>query len=397
MDYRFTEEEEVFRKEVRDFLQTALPSDWLGVDQDMNNQNDFEYVYRLGLEIRRKLGEKGWLEISWPKEYGGQDASLTKQLILEEELYYQGVPGYDQPTFGVSGPLIMQFGTEEQKKRFLPSIARGKVKWAIGMSEPGAGSDFAALQLRAVEERGCYALDGQKTWQSGCHMADWCMVFARTDPDLPNNRGISVFLVDLTTPGITMRRIAFMTGVSATDEVFYQNVRVPKDNLLGEKGEGWQVAIASFALDRFCGFQEILRGKKDFELLLQYCRETCLDGQPLAHYPLVRNRLAEMAVEIEVGYNLGQRVNWKVIRGMSVAAESCQLKVLGAKVLQHLANLGTQILGLYGQLDERAEWGRLRGRIRHMYLSSPGWSIGGGTSEVSKNFIATVGLGLPRA
>ena len=396
MDYRLSEEEAAFRKEVRDFLRQVLPSDWLGVDQDMNNQNDFEEVYQLGLEVRRKLGAKGWLEISWPREYGGQGASMIKQLILEEELYYQGVPGYDQPTFGVCGPIIMQLGTEEQRKRFVPPVARGEVKWAVGMSEPGAGSDFASLKLRAEEDGDCFVLNGQKTWQSGCHMADWCMLYARTDPALPKNRGISTFLVDLKSPGITMRRIVFMTGVSAVDEVFYENVRVARENLLGEKNGGWRAATASFALDRFCGFQEILRGKRDFEWLVRYCQETQVNGHLLARDPLVRSRLAEMAMEIEVGYDMGQRLNWKVTQGMEVATESCQMKVLGARVLQHLANLGMQIFGLYGQLDERSQWARLKGRMEHMYLGSPGWSIGGGTSEVSKNFIAAVGLGLPR-
>jgi len=396
MDYRFTEEEEAFRKEVRGFLQEVLPPDWLGVDQDMNSQNEFEEVYQLGLEIRRKLGAKGWLEISWPKEYGGQGASMSKQLILEEELYYLGVPGYDQPTFGVCGPIIMQLGTEEQKQRFVLPVARGEVKWAVGMSEPGAGSDFASLQLRAEEDKDCFILNGQKAWQSGCHMSDWCMLYARTDPDLPKNRGISTFLVDLKSPGITMRRVVFMSGVPAANEVFYENVRVPKENLLGEKNGGWRVATLSFGLDRFCGFQEILRGKRDFEWLVQYCQETHANGQPLARDPLIRNRLAEMAMEIEVGCNLGHRLSWMATRDMDVATESCQLKVLGASVLQHLANLGMQIFGIYGQLDEKSKWARLKGRIKHMYLGSPGWSIGGGTSEVSKNFVAAVGLGLPR-
>jgi len=397
MDYRFGQEDEAFRREVRDFFHEALPPDWPGVDQDMNNQDEFEEVYRLGLDIRKKLGGKGWLEISWLPEYGGLGASMTKQFILEEEVYYLGVPGYDQPTFGVCGPVVYQLGTEEQRRRFVLPVARGEVKWAVGMSEPGAGSDFSSLQFRAEEDGDYFVLNGQKTWQSGCHMADWCMVYARTDPDLPKIRGISVFLVDLNSPGITMRRIEFMTGVPACDEVFYENVRVPRENMLCEKNGGWRAATLSFALDRFCGFQEILRGKRDFEWLLEYCRETEVNGRPLASDPLIRNRLAEMTIEIEVGYDLGRRMTWMVTRDMDVATEACQLKVLGARVLQHLADLGMQVLGSYGVLDEKSKWVRLRGRINHNYLCSPGWSIGGGTSEMSKNFIAAGGLGLPRA
>ena len=396
MDYLFTEEEEAFRQEVRRFLRGLLPQDWAGVDQDMNNQDDLREVHELGREVRHRLGARGWLEIGWPREYGGRGASITKQLLLEEELYYHGVPGYDQPTFGVCGPLIMQLGTQEQKKRFLSPIARGGVKWAVGMSEPGSGSDFASLQLRAEEQEDCFLLNGQKTWQSGCHMADWCIVFARTAPNLSKRQGMSALLVDLKSPGITMRRLVFMSGVPAADETYYDNVRVPRENLLGEMNGGWRAATACFALDRRCGFQEILRGKRDFEAIVEHCKAAQVDGQPLARQPVIRNRLAEMAIKIETGYNLGQSLNWMVIEGMDVALQACQLKVLGAKVLQDLANLGMQVAQLYGQLDGTSGWAKLSGRIGHMYLALPGWSIGGGTSEVARNFIAVVGLGLPK-
>jgi len=396
MDYRFTDEEEAFRREVRDFFLSVLPSDWLGVDQDMNNQNHIEEIYRLGLDIRKKLGEKGWLEISWPPEYGGLGASPTKQMILEEELYYLGVPGYDQPTFGVCGPVVYQMGTEEQKRRFLLPIARGEVKWVVGLSEPGAGSEVSNLQLRAEEDGDCFVLNGQKSWQSGGHMGDWAIVCARTDSNPPKHRGITAFIVDLTSPGITIREVAFVSGVTACTEVFYENVRVPGENMLRTKNDGWPVATLIFARDRFCGFQEILRGRRDFEWLLEYCREAEVNGRPVARDPLIRNKLAEVATALEVGYDLGRRMTWMVARDMDVAAEACQLKVLGAETLQHLADVGMQILGSYGPLGEDSRWVKLRGRWSHNYLCRPGWTIGGGTSEISKNFVAAARLGLPR-
>ena len=397
MDFRFAEEEDAFRKEVRDFLQGVLPPDWLGADQDMIHQDEVKEIHQLGMEIKRKLATMGWLGISWPKEYGGQGASIMKHIILEEELYYQGVPGYDQPTFGVAGPLILEFGTEEQKRRFIPPISRGEVKWAIGMSEPSAGSDLAALQMKAEEKDDCFLLNGQKIWQSGAHMADWCMVYARTDPDVPKHQGISCFLVNLNSPGISMRRLVFMTGIAASDEVFYENVRVPKENLLGQKNGGWSVASASFTSDRTCGLYFLLYAKRDFELLVEQCREIHINEQQLGKDAIIRNRLAQMAIEIEAGYNLAYRLNWMVSRDMSIAVEACQVRVFGATVLQHLVNLGMQILGLYGQLDEKSKWAKLKGRMKHIYLNAIGMTIGAGTSEVSRNFIAAAGLGLPRS
>ncbi len=396
MDYRYTGEQVQFRAEVRSFLLSVLPKDWMGVDQDLNNQDSHREEYELGRDMRNRLGAKGWLEISWPERYGGLDASLTDKMILEEEFYFLGVPGYDQPTFGVCGPLIMQHGTDEQKEELLLPIAKGKAKWAVGMSEPGAGSDFTALALRADEDQNGYLLNGTKTWQSGFHIADWAIVFARTEAKSGKN-GMSAFLVDARAPRIRHRPIVFMSNVHAADEVYYDNVRVPKSSLLGEKNRGWEVATALFALDRCCGFQEILRGMRDFELLVEYCKSCIGGGRPLSADPMLRNKLAEVAIELQVGYDLGQKLVWKTVHGLSAITESCEMKVAGARALQHLSAVAMSVLGLHGQLGKDSKWTSLRGRVEHMYLCSPGWSIGGGTSEVSKNAIASISLGLPKS
>lgn len=397
MDFRFTEEEEAFRKEVRDFiqevLQEVLPSDWQGVDPGPEEEAR-EEVYQLAVEIWRKLGAKGWIGLSWPKEYGGQE-DLAKDWILKEELIYRGVPGMDMAV--VQGDLILQFGTEEQKRRFIPPIARGEVKYAIGMSEPNVGSDLFALQLRAVEEADCFVLNGQKTWTTGIQHADWCVLYARTDPNAPKKSlGISVFLVDPKSPGITMRQITQMTGLGPFFEVFYDNVRVSKENLLGEKNGGRAIAFFAFGIERSYGLVVLHNARRYFEQLVQYCKETYTNGQPLAKDPVIRNRLAEMAIEIEVGRNLGDRLNWMASQEILAVLPSCQIKVYGANVAQRVASLGMQILGLYGQLDEKSKWAKLGGRMKHMYLSSVAWSMAGGTSEISRSIIAgRVGLGLP--
>jgi alkylation response protein AidB-like acyl-CoA dehydrogenase len=396
MDFLVNEEEQAFKKEVEDFVQEVfievLPPDWLGVDPGPEEE-EREDVFPLAVEVWRRLGARGWIGLNWPKEYGGQE-SLAKDWILKEELIYWVVPGMDPAV--VQGDLILAFGTEEQKERFIPPIARGEVKYAIGMSEPDVGSDMFALQLKAVEEEDCYVLNGQKIWNTGIHHADWCVVYARTDPNAPKkSHGISVFIIDPKSPGITLRQITQMTGLGAFCEVFYDDVRVPKENMLGEKNKGKDVSMHAFAIERTYGLVILHNARRYFDQLVQYCKETYVNGQPLAKDPVIRNRLAEMSMEIEVGRNMGERINWMISKGMLTVLPSCQNKIHGARVAQDLSNLGMQILGLYGQLDDKSKWTQLGGRMRHMYLSSRAWSLAGGTSEMSRNIIAgKYGLGL---
>jgi len=223
------------------------------------------------------------------------------------------------------------------------------------------------------------------------------MLYARTDPDAPKKSlGISVFLVDPKSPGITMRQITQMTGLAPFSEVFYDNVRVPKENLLGEKNGGRAVTMYAFGAERSYGLFVLHNARRYFEQLVQYCKETYINGEPLAKDPIIRNRLAEMAIEIEVGRSLGDRLNWMVSQEMLTVLPSCQIKVYGANVAQRVANLGVQILGLYGQLDEESKWAKLGGRMKHTYLNTVASSLAGGTSEISRNIIVgRVGLGLP--
>ena len=393
MDFRYTQEQEAFRSEVRDLIHELLPPGWYGVDPGPEEE-EREEVHKLAVEAWRRLGAKGWIGLSWPKQYGGQDDPV-KDWILKEEFIYWGVPGMDIAV--VQGDLILAFGTEEQKKRLIPPILRGEVHYAIGMSEPGVGSDMFALQLKAVEEKDCYVFNGQKIWNSGIQRADWCVVYARTDPNAPKKHlGISVFIIDPRSPGITLRKITQMTGLAAFCEVFYDNVRVPKENLLGEKNKGKDVSMHAFAIERSYGLVILHNARRYFEQLVEYCKETRTNGQPLANDPVIRSKLADLAIEIEVGRAMGERLNWMGTKGMLTVLPSCQNKIHGARVAQKVASVGMEILGLYGQLEEKSKWVELGGRMRHMYLSSRGWSLAGGTSEVSKNIIAgKYGLGLP--
>jgi alkylation response protein AidB-like acyl-CoA dehydrogenase len=393
MDFRYTEEEEAFRKEVQAFIDEAMPPGWLGVDPGPEEESR-EEVYELALKTWKKLGEKNWVGLTWPKAYGGQEAPLWKEMILLQELAYRGVPGMDLAI--AQADLLLAFGTEEQKQRFIPPITRGEVKWAIGMSEPNAGSDTFAVQLKAVEQEDGYVLNGQKIWSSGAHHAKYEVVYARTDPD-NKHMGLSVFIVDLESPGISMRQIEQMTGVPAFCEVFFDNVAVPKENLIGEKNGGWQVLLHAFGAERTYGLFINYNTKRYLEQLIQFCKETYVNGQPLGKDALIRNRLAQASIEIEVVCNLGHDLNWLATQGQPTVKGSSAIKVLGAAVAQRLANLGMQILGLYGPLNEDSKWVQLGGRFRHEYLSSAAFSLAGGTSETSRNHIAgRAGLGLPR-
>jgi len=395
MDFRFSEEERAFRKEVQDFLLESLPPGWPG-QVNMFHEEAVEEVFQLGNEMRRKMAAKHWVGLSWPKEYGGGGESLIKQMILEEELGYASAPGYDQYSMILAGPLMLMFGTEEQKKRFIPPITRGEERWSIGMSEPNAGSDLANLETRAVEEEDCFLLNGQKSWQSGAHHADWCMVYARTDPDVAKHKGITCFLVNQKSQGLTMRRQEQMGGLSILNEVFYDNVRVPKENVLGGKNGGWNVAVSSLSTERTFGILLINCNRQDLDQLVQYCKETYVNGQSLAKDPVIRNKLAEMAIDIEVGRNFGSRLNWMVSTGKPIIVEGSQSRLYGSAITLRLANVGMQILGQYGQLEDKSKWAKLKGRMLNSYLLSAAVGIWSGTSEMSKNTVAGFGLGLPR-
>jgi alkylation response protein AidB-like acyl-CoA dehydrogenase len=394
MDFRSTPEEEAFRKEVSEFLDRELPPGWLGIDPGPEEESRPE-VFEIAVKMWRKFGEKNWIGVTWPKEYGGRGESLWKEMVLLRELAYRGSPGMDLAI--AQAELLLKFGTEEQKKQYVIPITRGEVKWAIGMSEPNAGTDTFNVQLKAVEEADCYVLNGQKIWTSGGHNAKYAMTYTRTDPT-NKHLGLSVFIVDLKSPGITMRRIEQATGIPAFDEVFFDNVKVPKENILGKKNGGWEILLYAFGAERTYGLYTIYNGKRYLEQLVQFCKETRDPHDvPLAHDPLIRSRLAQLAIDIEVGMNMGNELTWMASKEMPTVKPSAQIKVHGGALCQRLGNVGQQILGLYGPLEEDSKWVKLGGRIRHTYISALSFTIAGGTTETSKNHIAgRFGLGLPK-
>jgi hypothetical protein len=395
MEFRFSPEEEAFRQEVREFLRR----EWSEDAAEGGAESPLGYGGGRGLdEIRRfqkKLAQKGWLTLAWPKEYGGMGASVMKQVIFNEEMAYHRAP----QQLGVGpdrvGPTIILYGTEEQKREHLPPIANADVIWCQGFSEPGAGSDLASLQTTAVEDGDYFVVNGQKIWTSLAHVADWMILLARTDPDAPKHRGISYFLVDMRTPGITVRPLIDMTGRHAFNQVFFDNVRVPRKNLVGELNRGWYVAAATLDFER-SGINRVMAGVRLYEELVEYARETVRDGRPLMALPTVRHKLAELRIEFEVGRLLAYRVAWVQAQGRIPNQEASMSKLFGSELQQRLARAGVEIMGLGGQLRPGSKWAPMAGRIADYYLGAVATTIAAGTSEVMRNIIAIRGLGLPR-
>ena len=387
MDFRFTAEEEAFRREVREFLK----KEWTLGSVSIEDPEVFAEARR----FEKRMADRGWRTMHWPKEYGGQGASHMMQIILREEMSYVGARILDGQGVHMIGPCIMVHGTEEQKKRFLPPIAKCEVIWAQGFSEPNAGSDLAGLQLKAVKDGDDYILNGQKTWTSAGTVGDWVHVLARTDANAPKHRGISYFLVEMKSPGISIMPIVNMAGMAGFTDTYFDNVRVPKDQMLGEENRGWYIAMTTLAFER-SSISFAAESARTLEELIAWAKETKRDGTPLIADPLIRHKLAEMAIEIEVARLINYHVAWMQQRGLIPNYQASVAKTFGTELHQRLANTGMQLLGLYGALDEKSKWAQLKGKIEYLYLWTVGETIYAGSNEIQRSIIAQRGLGLPR-
>ncbi len=390
MQYKFTKEENTFRQELLDFLKAELPPKWrYGLIETADEDSD------VARAMRRKLADRGWLTMGWPKEYGGQDASPITQLVFNEEMAYYRAPGKDAFGIGMLGPALMMHGTEEQKRKYLPAIAEGRINWCQGFSEPGSGSDLASLQTRAVEDGDDFVISGQKIWTSGAHHADRFFMLARTNPEAPKHRGITFFLGDMSDPGVEVRPIVSATGRHSFNEVFFDNVRVNKAEIVGEVNRGWYVAMTLLGFERST-VEWPAAARRALEELIDYAKETRSNGSRLIDDPRVRNKLADAAIDIEVSRMLCYRVAWLATQGHSPDDAGSIAKVYSTAMLKRFSETGMQVMGLTGQLRADSKYAALEGGMRHMYLETIGVNIAGGTSEIQKNIIATRGLGLPR-
>jgi len=391
MEFRFTAEEEAFRAEVREFLKEELPPGWQ--DQfDSDTELLTEQQSEFGRQFNKKLAQRRWLTLPWPVEYGGLKASIMQQMIYNEEMAYNGAPTGLNMGVAWVGPSLMIYGTDEQKKRFLPAIANHEEIWCTLYSEPGAGSDLASLQTRAVRDGDEWVISGQKIWTSGAHRSDWGWLAARTDPEAPKHKGISMFILPMNTPGITVRPLVNMASMRGFNEVFFEDVRIPANYIVGQENNGWyQLAVAlDFERSSVAG---VARARRWWEDLMTFARE----HRPFVETrPEVRHRLAEIGLEIEAGQNLCYRVASLQQAGKIPNYEASIAKLYSSELGQRLARSGMELLGLYGQLHPRSKYVHLRGRIERYYQLGVAETIGGGTSEIMRNIIAIRGLGLPR-
>ncbi|MDY6907671.1 MAG: acyl-CoA dehydrogenase family protein [Chloroflexota bacterium] len=396
MDFRFTPEQEAMRREFEEFFKEAVREAPPGWGAGMEQVYDTDAGFAFHRSMARKLGEKGWLSLPWPREYGGQAHSIIEQLIFNEVRAYYRAPGVDLFGVGMLAPTLLMWGSEEQKRHYLPQIARGEILWCQGWSEPNAGSDLAALTTRAVRDGDDYVINGQKIWTSGAHRADWCFMLLRTDVEQPRHRGLSFFLVDMKTPGITMRPLEDMARNHMFNEVFFDDVRVPAENMVGEENRGWYVTLMTMNFER-SGVARIAETRHLLEELVEFCKETVRSGRPLSEDPFVRHRLAQLAIEIEVGRSMSYRVAWLQQKGEMPARQASAAKLYGTELMQRVAYTGYRTLGMYGQVKGSSRWAPLMGKFENECQTCMGHNIAAGSSEIQRNIIATRGLELPRA
>jgi alkylation response protein AidB-like acyl-CoA dehydrogenase len=396
MNFDFTDKEKKLRQDLRDFVAQELPPGWVG-DGGVNEEYGTDEGWEAAKKMTGKLAAKGWLTIAWPREYGGLAASHMEHVIYREEMAYYMVPGTDMGVGGVNwiGPALMIYGTDEQKKRHLPGISRGEVFWCTAYSEPEAGSDMATMKCRAVKKGDEYIVNGQKVWTSAAHRANWCWMGVRTDPDAPKHRGISVLLVDMKTPGVNVRPLLNMAGAFSNSEVFFDDVHIPKDCLIGEENQGWRYIMTALDFERTAGIDLVARAHRMVDELVKYSLQTKRNGRLLSQNPIVRNKLADAAIECEVGRLTCYLIAWMEDRNRIPSYESSTVKTLGAELGQRVSDIGLSLMGLYGQLEpgSRAPIG---GMIESAYLYTRGDTVAGGTSEINRSVIAMRGLGLPR-
>jgi alkylation response protein AidB-like acyl-CoA dehydrogenase len=393
MDLSYTPEELAFQREARTWLARNVPKR----DRDARPL-EFNDPRRIAdaKAWQRKVHAAGYLALAWPKEHGGQGADVMRQTIVNEEMVRARAPGLIG-MMGVQmvGPTLIQFGSEEQRRRCLPRILTAEDIWCQGYSEPGAGSDLASLRTRAELVGDEFIVNGQKVWTSNAQFADWMFCLVRTDPNAPKHAGISYILIDMKTPGITVRPLVQMTGDAGFNEVFFEDVRVPRENLVGQLNNGWQVANATLAHERNM-LGSTMRTRQTFQKLVRLARSQRRNGGRATADPIVRQRLAGLATRVESMKLDAYRQLTDALRGRPPGISASVNKLVTTELNHDIARAALEILGSYGPLGRASTRARDQGIWPLDFMFSLGLIIGGGTSQIQKNIIAERGLGLPK-
>jgi alkylation response protein AidB-like acyl-CoA dehydrogenase len=397
LDFRYTPEQQALRKEFDDFFREEMQNLPAALRSSMESLFEVDECWEFHVQMAKKLAARGWISMAWPEEYGGRDAPLMEQFIFNEVRGYHRAPGIDPMGVGMLAPTLLATASDEQKREHLPYMARAERFWCQLWSEPNAGSDLASLVTRAVRAGDEYIVNGQKIWTSGAHRAHWGFMLVRTNPEEKRSRGLSFVLVDMATPGITVKPLYSMAKGHMFNEVFLDDVRVPVRNRVGEENEGWVSSQMTSNFERSM-IDLFSNARRDLEDLVQFCKEATWGGQSLASNPLVRQRLAQLAIDIEAGLAYSHSVVWNQIKGglMTAAPLAAGAKVLVTELTQRLNYTGCDIMGQYGQVAQ-SKWAQMRGRYQNYYQQVMGLNMGGGTSEIMRNLVASMGLGLPRS
>jgi alkylation response protein AidB-like acyl-CoA dehydrogenase len=395
MDFAFSPDEIAFADEARRWLEANVPAAWRR-DHCWNRADDHAWL-GIARDWQRKLYDGGWAAIAWPREHGGRGATPIQRWLFDAELDRAGAPRPAAASYvDLIGPAILHHGTDAQRRRFLRPLLSGEELWCQGFSEPGAGSDLAALRTRADRDGDGFVVNGQKVWTSHGDIADWCFLLCRTEPDAPKHKGISLLLVDMRTPGITVRPLQQMTGDAEFCEVFFEDVRVPGDRMIGAPGAGWQIAMGILAHERgpvwTFTFQRKIR--RSLEQLVRGAREHAAAARTLGD-PRIRQRLAQAHIEVEILRLVGYRSLTRLLRTGEPGVESSIEKVLGSETDQRLQELAMEVFGPAAVLTGGPYAVEAGARAR-TFLYSRSETIMGGTSEIQRNVIAQRILGLPR-
>ncbi|OAI39262.1 hypothetical protein AYO38_08010 [bacterium SCGC AG-212-C10] len=394
MDWRDTPQQTVWRKEVRDFLKNELPKDLAGRNSMFERPTRAARDGDDSWEVWRKaLAARGWVAPAWPKAYGGAGMTPLDQFILNEEFAEAQAPAFGGLGTMMLGPTLIAHGTEEQKQQHIPRILDGTVQWCQGYSEPGSGSDLASLQTRAIRDGDDFVVNGQKIWTSGAHESDWCFCLTRTDPDAPKHRGITYLLIDMKSPGITVRPLVNMASQHHFNEVFFEDVRVPVSNALGEINRGWYVGTTTLDFER-SSIGNSVGQRQAVERNLEWLKAHKSEVAP-TDYSAAKSQWADRWIEVTVATQLSYRIISMQAAGQIPNSEASIAKLFNTELTQRIGRSTLKMLGMWGGIvDERAP---MHGQAAIGYMGNVPATIAGGTSEIQRNIIATRGLGLPRA